>query len=375
MPHRVTTRLYRVSTPTPAEPAPLSDPVAAEVARTIESVRAELSLDQRSSVYEVHCIERHGAVVLLGHTTEDAAVNTLASRIKALPGVRSVADDVVRLPRGLPEVQQHAVIRSAVAPVYQEPRIPSPQITQIVLGSRVELLSRDGVWCRTRGEDGYIGWIHAGYLEVGSAEWARAWERAENGEPVVSLGAELVDESGRAIARLPWGARAVRFSHKMYALPDGRRGMLGSGELVPVDRLFDWFPPRGDSVTRTARRWLGAPYLWGGVTFGGVDCSGLTQAVLWMHGIALPRDSDLQARVGTLVEPGTRFEHLRSGDLLFFSEESQRITHVAIGLGESAIIHSSLTNGGVALNDVVGDTDFERKLRTMFSHARRVLPD
>jgi gamma-D-glutamyl-L-lysine dipeptidyl-peptidase len=111
------------------------------------------------------------------------------------------------------------------------------------------------------------------------------------------------------------------------------------------------------------------------VTMGGVDCSGLTQAVLWMHGIALPRDSDLQARVGELVDPGRHFENFKPGDLLFFSENAERITHVAISLGESWIIHSALTNGEVAINDLATDSDFEKKLRSIFTHGRRVLPD
>lgn len=341
----------------------------------IEEVRTELALDRRSSVYEVHHVTRDGSVILIGHTTEDSAIELLLERVGKLRGVKDVTDEVVRLPRGLPERQRHAVIRTAVAPLYQDPRIPSSQITQLVLGNRVELLSREAVWWRVRGEDGYIGWVHSGYLAIVSEETAQAWERGESGDPVVSLGAELVDEDGNTFARLPWGARAIRYSHDVYALPNGQRGTLGSGELVPVDRLFDRFPPRGDSVTRTARRWLGAPYLWGGVTLAGVDCSGMAQAVLWMHGIALPRDSDLQARVGTLIEPGDNYANLRPADLLYFSENAERITHVAISLGEGRIIHSSLTNGEVAINDLRGTSEFEAKLRAIYSHARRVLPD
>jgi hypothetical protein len=344
------------------------------VEKTIEDVRTDLRLDRRSSVFEVHAVLSNQVVTLLGYATEEAAVAELAARVKQLSGVREVADDVVRLP-GQHTEQEHALVRTPIAPVYLDPRIPSAQITQIVLGSRVDLLSQDGVWWRIRGEDGYIGWIHSGYLAFGPAEWARAWERGEVGEPVVSLGAELVDADGQILIRLPWAARLLRFSHDNYALADGVRGQLGSGEIVPVDRLFDRFPPRGDSVTRTARRWLGATYLWGGVTMAGVDCSGLTQAVLWMHGVALPRDSDLQARIGDRVEADPDFNVFAPGDLLYFSETAERISHVAISLGGSALIHSSLTNAMVALNDLQGDSEFEARLRTMFSHARRLLPD
>jgi SH3-like domain-containing protein len=349
--------------------------IVKSVEQAIEDVRRDLQLDQRISVFEVHTTARDGRVTLFGHTTEDSAIGELVRRVESIASVRAVNDEVVRLPRGLPEKERHAVIRSAVAPLYQEPKIPSTQITQLVLGGRVDVLSREGTWWRVRGEDGYIGWLHSGYLQIGSEQWAQAWERGETGDPVVSLGAELQDQDGRVFARLPWGARLIRFSLENYSLPDGRRGRLASGELVAVDRLFDRFPPRGESVIRTAQRWLGAPYLWGGVALGGVDCSGLAQAVFWMHGIALPRDSDLQARVGLLIDPGENFEALEPGDLLFFSENAERITHVAISLGNGGIVHSSLTNGGVEVNDLRGDRDFEVKLRAIFTHARRVLPD
>src|SRR5690606_11637370 len=119
----------------------------------------------------------------------------------------------------------------------------------------------------------------------------------------------------------------------------------------------------------------GAPYLWGGVTLNGVDCSGFTQAVMWMHGIALPRDSDLQERTGTGVSLGLDLDELRPGDLLFFAEKGARVSHVAISLGGPLIIHSALGNGGVHSNDLTGDDPLERKLAEMFVSARRLLPD
>ncbi|HSL71509.1 MAG TPA: NlpC/P60 family protein [Longimicrobiales bacterium] len=346
-----------------------------DIEKLIEQVRAQRKLDRRSSVFEIHHRAQSQSIAFFGHTTEDEAMTELVRRARAVTGVHHVLDEVVRLPGSLPGDEKHAVVRSSLAPVYEHPRIPSAQITQIVLGSRVDLLSREGVWWRIRGEDGYIGWVHSGYLAPGSADWAHTWERGELGEPVVSLGAELQDEGDRVLARLPWGARLIRFALDAYQLPDGSRGRLASGEIIPVDRLFDRFPPRGDSVTRTARRWLGAPYLWGGVTVAGVDCSGLTQAVLWMHGIALPRDSDLQGRIGEPVDAGSEFSRVKTGDLLYFAETSERISHVAISLGGSGIIHSSLTNGTVAVNDLLGESEFETRLRDLFVQARRVLPD
>jgi cell wall-associated NlpC family hydrolase len=173
---------------------------------------------------------------------------------------------------------------------------------------------------------------------------------------------------------LPWGARLTRHSGA-YRLLSTRSGSLGSGEVVDTDRLADRFPPRGESIARTARRWLGAPYLWGGVTPSGVDCSGLVQSVLWMHGIAAPRDSDQQQCLGVPVQTGQGFEDARAGDLLFFAERGTRITHVAISLGGPLILHAGVSNGGVAVNDVTGSAELEDRLRQTFVAARRVVSD
>lgn len=341
------------------------------IEQAIEDVRQRHVPDQRSGVFDVTA-ELHGSHVLLrGQSTHALAVTELIGELRA-QGIVAV-DEVVRLPD--PDVDAHyAIVRSAIAPIYAEPRLPAPQISQAVLGMRVDVLSHAHDWMRIRSEDGYIGWVQAGYLQTGDAAWAYAWERGTHGEPVVSLGAELVDEDARVVARLPWGARLVRHSGAFH-LPDGRSGTIANGDVVDVDRLRDWFPPRGESVARTARRWMGAPYLWGGVTPAGVDCSGFTQAVMWMHGIALPRDSDLQAHTPLGAALPLDPDALRPGDLLFFAEPGARVSHVAISLGGPLIIHSALGNGGVEVNDVTGDRQIERRLRSMFVSARRMLAD
>lgn len=338
----------------------------------IEQVRREFVPDFRSGVFDVVAQQVGATVVLRGQSTHPAAVTALVAHLRD-QGLTPV-DHVLRLPDASLGVARHALVRSAVAPVYAEPRLPAPQISQLVMGMRVELLAHVEEWYRIRGEDGYIGWAYQGYLQGGDDDWAFAWERGSNGESVVSLGAELLDADGRIIARLPWGARLTRHSGA-YHLPDGRSGQVANGDVVDVDRLSDWFPHRGESIARTARRWYGAPYLWGGVTLNGVDCSGFTQAVMWMHGIALPRDSDLQERAGTGVALDLDLGELRPGDLLFFAEPEARVSHVAISLGGPLIIHSALGNGGVHINDLSGSEPLEHRLAAMFVSARRLLAD
>ncbi|MBI4408730.1 MAG: C40 family peptidase [Gemmatimonadetes bacterium] len=341
----------------------------------IGQMRAARASDARTAIFEVRVEAKRGGVALVGQTTDRGALDELATRAAELPRPPRFVDRVIRLPDPALGPARYGLVRAALAPVLAEPRASASQLSQYVLGHRLDLLARSESWLRVRGEDGYIGWVHQGYVEVGEAEWAQAWERSEGGEPVVSLGAELVDEAERAFARLPWGARVIRDTPNRYRLPDGRRGSLGDGELVEADRLRDRFPPMGESLTRTARRWIATPYLWGGVTPAGADCSGFVQSIFWMHGLALPRDSDQQARVGVRIDAGQDFGASRAGDLLFFAEGPERITHVAISLGGPHIVHSALSNGGVEVNDLTGELELEHRLRDGFVEARRVLPD
>lgn len=338
----------------------------------VERVRDEFAPDPRLAVFDVQVEERDGGVALVGATSETEAAQALHQRVAEMNAWRIISDEVVRLPESHPEEAMHALVTAAVAPLLAGPRIAQTQVSQAVLGSRLLVLRRLGRWLQCRAPDGYIGWVHAGYVGLVDEAGARAWEIGTGGEACFSLGAELLDEAGETLVRLPWGARVVRESAGSARLPDGRRGRP-VGELVPAGTRALAFPTDGAAICATAVRWLGVPYLWGGITTGGVDCSGYVQTLFRLHGVQLPRDADLQSQVGKIVDAGDELERLLPGDLLFFAEEPGRCTHVTLSTGGSQIIHSSLGNGGVARNDLAGRRNYEKELRRLFLFARRVL--
>ena len=102
-----------------------------------------------------------------------------------------------------------------------------------------------------------------------------------------------------------------------------------------------------------ARGFMGTPYVWGGTSPGGFDCSGFTKYVFARHGVTLPRTSREQSRAGDGVP--LDFDAFLPGDILLFAEPGEAISHVAIYVGSGRIIHASSAMGGVNYLDLDGD--------------------
>ncbi len=123
------------------------------------------------------------------------------------------------------------------------------------------------------------------------------------------------------------------------------------------------------SLLKTADSYRGVKYVWGGNTPSqGFDCSGFTKYIFAKHRVSLPRTSREQSRVGTPVPAD--FRSLRPGDLMFFAEPGEAISHVAIYAGDGWIVHSSSSVGGVGYTDLNSGGDW---FIAYFVAARRVL--
>lgn len=265
---------------------------------------------------------------------------------------------------------------SSAVDVRRDPSHASELRTQIIYGDEVDVLRDDGDWMLVRIDDGYVGWVRTWHLATIPRDALDGWRAAARHRvdtncaevfceptgsslPVTDLvmGTQLIS---RPCARRGW--RAVR-------LADGRQGFVMSRALRGARRTG----PIRERLSSTGLRFLGIPYIWGGTTPKGFDCSGLIQRIFRLEGRALPRDADMQSRFGVRIDGG-RPDDVATGDLLFFGREEDHITHVAMALSDGLFLHAY---GQVR----VGSIDpshrlYEPRLHHIWRFARDVLsPD
>ena len=248
-------------------------------------------------------------------------------------------------------------VRAPIAPLHEEPRVSSAQVSQRLAGHEVEVLSRDDDWLRVRGDDGYEGWLHRGYLAAATV----ASEVPPRERLRTSLGCTVRRAESGDRASMPLGA---------YLAEDD---VIESGEALGPALLRRVFPLDAGTVASTAlERFEGTPYQWGGITPWGADCSGFVQSVLVLHGMPMARDAWQQAERGEPVQG--ELAALRPADLLFFSDrEDRRITHVGMAVGPMRMVHVALGRGGYAVEQLDdADDGYVRALRDRFLFARRL---
>ena len=148
-------------------------------------------------------------------------------------------------------------------------------------------------------------------------------------------------------------------------------------DAVPAERLPQRFTPSGRGIVEHAAQFLGLPYLWGGTSEKGFDCSGFVQRLFGLHGAWLPRDSDQQSGQGEPVEPASDWSGAADGDLAFFAEPGTgRATHVGILAQGGRLLHASTSRNGVAWDaldpEAEGHDEYAARLASMLTGVRRV---
>lgn len=223
--------------------------------------------------------------------------------------------------------------------------------SQALLGMPVRVLDTHNEWTKIQTPEDYVHWTLSACVRRMTRQELSGWNCAPQ-VVVTSLYAFVRQAPSRraptvsdvvAGNRLLLAGRKGRYYKVRY--PDGREGYLHKSDAMLLDVWRERLDNSSDGILSTARGLMGIPYMWGGTSPKGVDCSGFVRTVLYMHDIVIPRNASQQARKGLAIPLTDDFGHLLPGDLLFFGKKaddggSARVQHVGIYMGGKRFIHS-----------------------------------
>jgi len=217
----------------------------------------------------------------------------------------------------------------SIVPVRSSASDKSEMVSQLLFGEVVELLEKKGSWAKIRCSwDNYIGWIDIKQIKLITPSEFKLYSRKH------SCSLELVQPviSDDYYLPITIGSNLPNYDGLRFSI-NGSSFTFSGQVITPLE-----IKPNTNLVLKIARRYLYAPYLWGGRSPLGIDCSGFTQIVFKLVGINLPRDAYEQVEQGELID---FVEETQNGDLAFFENRKGKISHVGILLPEGQIIHAS----------------------------------
>ena len=250
----------------------------------------------------------------------------------------------------------YGICNLSVVPCRKEPSDKSEMVTQLLFGEHFEVLEEKKSWSLIRiAYDGYECWIDKKqFLPLNDVKGI-----SDSTSAVTTDLVQLAeDENGNMISVL-LGSSLPKFKGKSFSL--GKQKYSFEGEIA-----FPFSKKKEHSIEEIAKWYLNTPYLWGGRSPFGLDCSGFTQMVFKLSGIKLKRDAWQQAEEGKTL---SFLEEAQQGDLAFFDNEDGKIVHVGILLGKEKIIHAS---GKVRIDKLDHQGIYNAELKK-YTHRLRVV--
>lgn len=300
-----------------------------------------LQNDNRTSLFDVQ-IEgtENRTLILSGRLLDESQLKTL---VHHFPDLKLDTTSVRILSRtDLPRMH----VATNLTGLYERPTFGMPLSSEIYYGTELEILDEQGHWVFTRQKDGYLGWAYKAYLAEGPAAKAThlvlapSCELRKRPNVPVEIMTRVVSGTGVAVEEV---------RGKWAKVTANQTGWMPFSLLRAIHDVPKPLEEKRKMLLQDSMRMIGVPYLWGGTSGNGIDCSGFVRLLHRWIRVEIPRDADLQHAAAKPVEPP--FE---VGDLFFFAESDskRKITHMGMSLGGWKMIHSSRGHNGVYMDDL-----------------------
>lgn len=333
--------------------------LVSELEPVYTSIKKEFAPDKRVELFDIHFEKIDNQLILEGETTSLKAYKVLLDslqnrNLKFTNNIRVLPDTAVG-------DLKYAIARNSVINIRSQPKHSAELGTQGLLGMPLKVLDKKGDFYRVQTPDNYISWVDKGGITRMNKAVFDRWNASKKITFTQNFGYVYADSNFKEIVSditLGGSLKILKEDKEFYKVvyPDKRIGFVKIGEASIRDlwqeKLYNFSndAPKSlqENIELEAKKMLGFPYLWGGTSSKGVDCSGFTKMVYLMNGFIIPRDASQQINAGKIVDKNLKFEGLEKGDLLFFGKKAtsntkQRVTHVGIwlGNGKQEFIHAS----------------------------------
>ena len=310
----------------------------------LKTLQKQLVPDKRVAILDIEIKDTLQPKVVISGQTDLPDAKAAVIRFLNEKQV-SFIDSVRLLPDAAVGDETWALATLSVSNLRAIPDHVSELVSQVLMGTPLKVLDCNEKWCRVQTPEYYIGWMDtSGFQRISPKELDR-W-KASDRYLFTGLTGNVFDapgKKGEVVSDLVAGdlfeVEGVSGKFLKIRIPDGRAGFVRKADCIPFDKWIN-LEPGASATSSLARQMMGFPYLWGGASGKGADCSGFVKQVFYMQGVILARDASQQARYGEKID-FTNISNLQTGDLLFFGRDAQHITHVGIYLEKGNFIHAS----------------------------------
>ena len=350
------------------------------ITQIIESFTQRFAPDKRTAIFQIDAFKQNNQLILTGRTNLFGAKSFLLDRLKTEKV--AIVDQIKTLPEPELEDKVYGLVEVSVCNIRYSPKHAGELASQALMGTPVRILEKENNgWLLIQTPDQYISWVDRGAITMMSKEGIDRWKAIPKVIYTYSYGSAYSepDQESVIVSDLVAGCMMELVAEKgdfyQVLFADQRTGFVPKKESNVYNEWLSKTSASEESLIRTSKRLMGVPYLWGGTSFKGVDCSGFTKTVYFLNGIVLPRDASQQVMIGETIDKTGNWNELKPGDLLFFGEKredgSERVIHVAMWLGNGEFIHASdkvRVNSMIATASNYDDYNAKRYLR-----AKRIL--
>jgi cell wall-associated NlpC family hydrolase len=315
----------------------------------IEIIKNAFAPDKRTALFNLEVLDGPSGFTMVGETNLPLAVDSLNSLLKE-KGI-DATNEIKILPADELEGMTKAVINISAANLRSNPKHSAELATQATLGTVVNVLKKEGDWYLIQTPDKYLAWVDPGGIQLMNTQDIENWTTTDKIIYTNTYGhAFSSEEAKNRTSDIVAGSilKLLSSDEEFYKIefPDGRQAYILKDEAQEYETWLSSLDYTEESLIATSKTLMGVPYLWGGTSTKGVDCSGYTKTIYYLNGMVIPRDASQQVHAGKPIDSIADFSKLKKGDLLFFGRKAtettpEKVVHVGMWIGNNQFIHSS----------------------------------